>query len=346
MSPGLRVAQLVCSDDFAGVERYVANLSNDLAEAGCDVVVLGGAPDRMRRELVGGQESWWPVATVGQAAFRLARLGHFDIVHTHMTAAEIAASALRAVSGGQFVTTRHFAANRGTTLLGRWASMAIRRLGPTQLAVSDYVATHIDGPSLVLRPGVPSQVSPPHMTRRPVVLVAQRLETEKHTDIALRAWQRSGLAQLGWEIHLAGGGAQEGALRSLAQDLAVTDSVRFLGPRHEMAAMYQTASLFLASRPDEALGLAVLEAMAAGLPVVAAAGGGHLETVGACPDAALFPPDDVDEAAALLRSLGSDEERRRAYGQQLQILQRERFDASTQAKQMVAMYESLVHPRH
>lgn len=60
----------------------------------------------------------------------------------------------------------------------------------------------------------------------PVVLVAQRLETEKHTDIALRAWQRSELAQSGWEIHLAGGGAQEGVLRSLAQDLAVTDSVR------------------------------------------------------------------------------------------------------------------------
>ena len=110
-----------------------------------------------------------------------------------------------------------------------------------------------------------------------------------------------------------------------------------------MAERYQTASLFLALQPDEALGLSVLEAMAAGLPVVAAAGGGHLETVGAAPDAALFAPGDVEEAAQLLRSLGADQERRQAYGQQLQALQRQRFDSSVQAKKMVVLYERLIN---
>jgi glycosyltransferase involved in cell wall biosynthesis len=84
--------------------------------------------------------------------------------------------------------------------------------------------------------------------------------------------------------------------------------------------------------------------MAAGLPVVAAAGGGHLETVGVCPDAALFEPGDVDGAAFQLRSLGAHEGRRQIYGQKLQAIQREHFDSSAQAEQMVAIYRALVDP--
>jgi glycosyltransferase involved in cell wall biosynthesis len=316
----------------------VANLSNSLAEAGCDVFVLGGEPHRMGRELSGGPISWWPAPTVRAAVLRLGRLGRFDVVHTHMTAAETAATAMRMVTKGQFVTTRHFAARRGTNRPGRLAGVAIRRLVDLQLAVSHYVAAGVDGRSVVVNPGVPVDRSAPGPEREPVVLVAQRLEAEKHTDVALRAWQRSGLARSGWEMHLAGGGQQEEALRALARELGVAHSCRFLGPRHDLSERYHRASLFFASRPDEALGLAVMEAMAAGLPVVAAAGGGHLETVGSCPDAAMFPPDDVENAALQLRLLGADEERRRAYGNSLQTLQREHFDASAQAQAVLALY--------
>ncbi|HEY5252064.1 MAG TPA: glycosyltransferase family 4 protein [Acidimicrobiales bacterium] len=343
MTAPLRVVQVVCSDAFAGVERYVANVSNSLAEVGCEVSVLGGDRQRMTKELSGDQKGWWPAATVPEAIRGLIRVGHVDIVHTHMTAAEMAAATVRIASSGRFVTTRHFAARRGSGLPGRLASVAIRRLVHSQLAVSDYVAARVDGPSVVLPSGVPNQASVPPEKRTPVVLVAQRLEAEKQTDLALRAWQRSELALSGWELHLAGDGAQVGHLRRLAEELGVTDSCRFLGRRDDMAERYQTASLFLALQPDEALGLSVLEAMAAGLPVVAAAGGGHLETVGAAPDAALFAPGDVEEAAQLLRSLGADQERRQAYGQQLQALQRQRFDSSVQAKKMVVLYERLIN---
>jgi glycosyltransferase involved in cell wall biosynthesis len=340
----LRVVQVVCSAEFAGVERYVTNLSNDLAEAGCDVTVLGGDPLRMAQELSGKQNGWRPSRSVREAAVRLARLGHVDIVHTHMTEAEVAAAAVRIFTTGRFVSTRHFAARRGSGWAGRLAGVPLRRLVDVQLAVSHYVAAHIDGPSVVLHPGVPRDDSGHRRERTPVVLMAQRLAAEKHIDVALRAWERSELAHAGWELHLAGGGAEEGPLRSLAKDLGVADSCHFLGPRDDLAERYRRASLFFAPRPDEAFGLAVLEAMAAGLPVVAAAGGGHLETVGVCPDAALFEPGDVDGAAFQLRSLGAHEGRRQIYGQKLQAIQREHFDSSAQAEQMVAIYRALVDP--
>jgi glycosyltransferase involved in cell wall biosynthesis len=342
----LRVAQIVCSTDFAGVERYVANLSTGLGAAGCDVIVLGGEAGRMSRELSGAETQWWPARTMGEAAVRLARLGRLDIVHTHMTEAETAAASVRVMTRGRFVTTRHFAARRGAHLSGRLAGVGIRRLVDVQLAISDYVAARVDGPSVVLHPGVPSEASAssinPSIDRAPVVLVAQRLEAEKKTDVALYAWRRSGLARQGWELHLAGGGAQEQSLRSLAKELEIDDSCRFLGPRDDLSERYHRASLFFAPTPDEGLGLAVVEAMAAGLPVVASGAGGHLETVGACPEAALFAPGDIDGAALLLRSLGADERRRLAYGEELQAIQREYFDASTQARRMASMYEALV----
>lgn len=341
MTRRLRVVQVVCSSAFAGVERYVTNLSNGLAEAGCDVTVLGGERRRMACELSGIGDAWWSAQNVHEAAGRLARLGRFDIVHTHMTAAEVAACSVRPLSRGRFVTTRHFAARRGTRLSAQLAGVAIRRLVDQQLAVSDYVAAHVDGPSFVLRPGVPNEPAGPAHERAPIVLMAQRLEIEKHTDFALHAWQRSELAHAGWELHLAGGGSQEKLLRALAEELGVAQSCRFLGPCDDLSERYRHASLFFASRPDEALGLAVVEAMAAGLPVVAAAGGGHLETVGRCPEAALFTPGDVDEAGGLLRLFGADDARRREYGQKLQALQREHFDAKVQTERVLAIYESL-----
>lgn len=342
MSDRLRIAHVVCTDEFAGVERYVVNLSKELARLGCDVVVLGGAPQRMPRELSGQEVVWHPASTVVEAIARLARLGRFDIVHAHMTAAEVSVSAVRLISTGRFVTTRHFASRRGASLPGRIVGVPIRRLLDVQLAVSGYVATAIDGPSIILHPGVPNDTSDAGPEREPVVLVVQRLEEEKDTDLALLAWQRSALSRSGWELHLAGGGGQERRLRDLARHLGVSETCRFLGERDDLVERYRRASLFLASRPDEALGLAVLEAMAAALPVVAAGGGGHLETVGACAEAALFEPGNADQAALLLRLLAEDDGRRHRYGRALQELQRTRFDASLQTQRMLAVYRELL----
>jgi glycosyltransferase involved in cell wall biosynthesis len=57
------------------------------------------------------------------------------------------------------------------------------------------------------------------------------------------------------------------------------------------------------------MGLGVLEAMAAGVPVVAARSGGHLETVGRLDGALLYDPGESPEAASMLRRLLSREQR-------------------------------------
>lgn len=69
------------------------------------------------------------------------------------------------------------------------------------------------------------------------------------------------------------------------------------------------AGILLAPAIAEPFGLAVVEAMAAGVPVVASAAGGHLESVGQLVDSPMFPPRDKASAATLLRSLLSERAR-------------------------------------
>ena len=76
-----------------------------------------------------------------------------------------------------------------------------------------------------------------------------------------------------------------------------------------MADEFRKAGILIASAPAEPLGLAVLQAMSAGVPVVACAGGGHLETIGLVADAPLFSAGDGSAGAAALRSLLSDSAR-------------------------------------
>ena len=127
-----------------------------------------------------------------------------------------------------------------------------------------------------------------------------------------------------------------------AAEHGVGGAVDFLGHRDDVEALMRSASVLLAPRPDEGYGLTVLEAMAAGLPVVAAAGGGHLETVGCLPGAALFPSSDVAGAALLLDRLADDADYRCTYGIALQELQRSRFTVSAQSTATEVVYRSVL----
>ena len=93
------------------------------------------------------------------------------------------------------------------------------------------------------------------------------------------------IAANGWRLDVAGDGAQRDDLETLAQQLGVAEQVSFLGFRADIPARMQSASLMLAPTPNEGLGLAVLEAMAAGLPVIAADAQARIMTIEGIDDA-------------------------------------------------------------
>jgi glycosyltransferase involved in cell wall biosynthesis len=341
----LQVVQVLCSDAFYGIERYVTTLANGLAQIGCGVAVVGGPGRRMPRELTASVRTWQPARGVLEAFARLRRIGSVDVVHAHMTHAELAAALARPFTRGRLVVTRHFPARRGSTPVGQIAALPIRRAVDLQLACSAYVAARIDGPCSIVYPGVPAPTHHSGRTRERIVLVLQRLEPEKDTTTALRAWASSGLDTRGWTLDIVGDGTERAQLERLAAELAIDGSCRFLGVRDEVGQNLERASILLATARAEPFGLSVVEAMAFGLPVVATAAGGHLENVGASTGAMLFAPGDVDAGARLLRDLAADGELRAAYGSALQELHRERFGADRQVEETLAHYYELVRSR-
>ncbi len=152
----------------------------------------------------------------------------------------------------------------------------------------------------------------------PFVLSVARQYPRKDTATLLRAFasvvQRIPRARL----RIIGGGPQLAALRALAEELVLGDHVIFDGAVDEDAAVraaYGEADLFCLPSLQEGFGIVFLEAMAAGLPVVAARAGAAPEVIEEGVTGVLVPPRSAAELADVLLTLLSDHDRRRAMGE-------------------------------
>ncbi|NHC45903.1 glycosyltransferase family 4 protein [Motilibacter aurantiacus] len=332
------VVHAVRSDAFAGVERYISSVAPRILRAGWRVQVLGGDPGRMPAEL-GPGIGYSPAASTGQLVPRLLRVARgADIVHVHMTAAELAGALTKPATRARLVTTRHFAARRGASLPGRLAAVGIRAALDAQIAISRYAAEESGEDAVVIHSGVPDAQASTDRERR--VLMLQRHEAEKHTDEGLRAWARSGLGAEGWRLALAGDGSLRPSLEKLAGELGVADSVDFLGHVHDPHPLLAGSAILLATTRIEGFGLSVAEAMAHGCAVVATDSGAHRETV-ARRDC-LYAPGDVDACAALLRALAGDDAARRRVGDELRERQRAEFSLDRHADRLLTFYGELL----
>lgn len=335
----MRIIHVVQTDNFAGVERHIAVLAKAQHAAGAHVAVVGGNSIAMRRELPVGVP-WEPAHRLVQTVSGLWKWRGADIVHAHMTAAEVAAT-LTTLPATPLIVTRHFGQRRGQSPLGKTVAPLIRRRVAAQIAVSQYVAIRVDGPSTVVYPGVPNQ--PTYSTvRHPWVLAVQRLEAEKGIDVVIRAFAKSGLAAMGWRLVIVGDGSLRVEMEQFTQLLGLETSIDFLGHRNDITELMARSSLFITGCPAEGLGLAVVEAMATGLPVVATASGGHLETIGRDPAPALYPAGDTEAAGQKLRILALDDAERLQYGARLRAIQQEHFTPQRQEKLTRRVYESWI----
>ncbi|MBU43055.1 MAG: glycosyl transferase [Spirochaetaceae bacterium] len=82
-----------------------------------------------------------------------------------------------------------------------------------------------------------------------------------------------------WKLLIVGEGELEGYLKALCEELHLEDRVIFTGFRKDIPALLNLFDVFVMSSKEEGLGTAVLDAMAAGLPVVSTAGGGIPEMI-------------------------------------------------------------------
>jgi glycosyltransferase involved in cell wall biosynthesis len=176
-----------------------------------------------------------------------------------------------------------------------------------------------------------------------VVLVVANLIWQKGVDVALRA-----VAELPENVVLwiTGDGPEETSLRALSEELRLTSRVRFLGLQPHVEPMMQAADcLVCPSLWNEGVGLAILEALACGLPVVASKVGGIPEYIESGRNGLLFAPGDHHALALHLRHLLDSPDVRQRLGEQARRTAVEQFGTARRIGDDLRLYRTLAAGR-
>jgi glycosyltransferase involved in cell wall biosynthesis len=296
----------------------------------------------------------WPVSAleilpgVKTANFvRLARLfrdARPNILHTHNTRPLIYATPAARFAGIKTtIHTRH-GQRVGTTRRQNFLSNLAAGWTDRIVSVSD------DSKKLALQQGLPAGKlltihngidlsrfpAMPALAKGPVVYVG-RLSPEKDLSTLLRAVAIAAREEPSFRLHLAGAGPSLGELQSLAGELQLGEHVAFLGHTSEVAEALAGASLLVLSSLTEGTSLALLEAMARGLPVVATSVGGNTEVVVDGITGLLVPPQSPAELATAMLKLYRQPE----LAIQMGVQGRKRVETQFDSRTMVSRYESL-----
>jgi glycosyltransferase involved in cell wall biosynthesis len=142
----------------------------------------------------------------------------------------------------------------------------------------------------------------------------------------------------GAETLIVGEGPDRPRLEQEIRALGVTERVRLVGERYDVPQLLAEADVFALSSASEGMPVSVLEAMAAGLPVVSSRVGGVPELVVDGETGILVRPGDASALAAALSSLIADPAERRRLGAAGRARAEERFDLEPFRRAHVELY--------
>jgi len=293
---------------------------------------------------------------------RFARLVAADkpqVVHVHLSSPVEALPAILAARWGgarHIVTTEHAPTWRP---LQRFYSRAVKRAvmrlldAVIVLNAADAVCLQEEfgAPPSLLRvihngvPGFPGQIPGAEARARlglspdvTVIGYLGALEEKKGLLDLFDAVERGGLA--GPTLLLGGEGALEPALRDRAAGRAFP--VVFAGRVDEVGGFLAAIDVFVFPSHQEALPLALLEAMAAGLPIVATTVGGIPEAIEDGVTGLLVPPRQSGALAEALRRLVENPALRRRLGEQARRTAAEKFSAERMVQATEALYAEIL----
>jgi glycosyltransferase involved in cell wall biosynthesis len=161
-------------------------------------------------------------------------------------------------------------------------------------------------------PDIPTELRARPERTPPRMAMIARFEAQKDHPTLLHAL--AGLRDAAWELDLIGDGPLRGRMESLADSLGLRDRVRFLGQRMDVHQLLAAAQVGLLVTNWEGLPLSILEAMRAGLPVIATDVAGIGEAVSDGETGFLVPRGEVEALRARIASLLADGQLRRHQG--------------------------------
>lgn len=311
MSAPVRILHVTtASSPIAGAERLLTDIARRAPRDSWQLafVTLQSAGELNR--LVEG--SGWPsysldVRSPAQLPAAWMRLRHIartfrpDIVHTHLYHASVLAALPGASAGAPLVLTRHYAdfmqdfGGPFSRALDRFSAHRSAAVAAVSEAARAYITGHEGVPPervTVIENGVDCDalgaldraegrrlLETAGLAGGPLIGCAASLYAAKGLDVLLRAFQTVLRTVPDSRLALLGAGPQEAELKALAEELGVASQTVFLGYRPDAPLLMSALDLYAQPSVQEGFGLAVLEAMAMGLPVVVSRVGGMAETV-------------------------------------------------------------------
>lgn len=321
---------------IGGIQRATASLSGALLAHGVDVIVMTrrypGAPARDRVAGVSVFRLGLPLASrLGALVFAVHAIGllmtrfkDYRVLHVQNIDAPMLVGLIgRVLLRRRLVATIHAElqlAGKERTLLGRLRLRAMKRYVGVFIALGSKIQTRLFRLGIarervrVIPNGIDTnEFRPPAAEdkRRArealgvseecfVALFAGRLVQLKRVDLLLQAWTRavSGNAVL----IIVGEGPEGPSLKQMAQSMNAAN-VRFEGATSRMQVYFWAADVFVLPSDSEGLSVALLEAMAVGLPVVTTSVGGHVALVNHGENGYLVPVGKVRPLAECLARL-------------------------------------------
>lgn len=166
-----------------------------------------------------------------------------------------------------------------------------------------------------LEPAPPPQSAPPGWLGSRTLMAVGRLVPQKGFDLLIDSFALIAAAHPHWQLTILGDGPERAALTSQIATAELADRIRLVGEVAEPRAYLGQADLFVMPSRFEAFGVALVEAMDAGLAVVSfACESGPPAIVEHGVDGVLVPAEDVSALAKALAALMDDDERRAHLG--------------------------------
>jgi glycosyltransferase involved in cell wall biosynthesis len=364
----MRIAYLITrADAVGGASVHVREMAAAMRARGHDVRVFVGGAGPVTEELARAGVPFHSLAALSRAVHPLrdlralaeltSALREFapDLVSTHTAKAGWIGRAACARLRLPAIYTPHgwpFGARQTglPAMLFRLAEKAAARWARAIVCVCDYerrlaLDRGVAAPDrlVVVHNGVrdvPQDLRAVPGADPPRIVSLARFEPPKDHATLLEALAR--LRERQWSLDLVGDGPLEPACRALAQRLGLSGRVRFLGYQPDAATHLARAQLFVLSSRSEAFPRSVLEAMRAGLPVVASAVGGVAEVVDNGSNGVLVPRDDSVALSAAIGGLLEDPVRRERLGKAARLTYESRFRLERMVEGTVAVYDSVL----
>ncbi|MFL5591105.1 MAG: glycosyltransferase family 4 protein [Ktedonobacteraceae bacterium] len=193
----------------------------------------------------------------------------------------------------------------------------------------------------------PERRPDPARPERDIICVA-RLEHAKGVDVLLHAWGRMMHASAEWRTHLkprlrlVGTGVFRPQMERIVAELAIQDSVEFLGLRRDVIDLLQQSWGFVIPSRWESLPSALLEAMACGLPCVATRVSGSEDVISDGINGLLVEPEQPAEMAQALRRLIEDTNLGQRLGKEARSTVVRDYQLENVVKQFSKLYHYLI----